>query len=144
MESNLSKVRQAELESNVKTFDEKARKNASHDEEVHFDGLVRAAQNAINNDEPGFDNRIAEISDARFKILWKQDSYVVELFYSLVIFSHNYSDKALFEELKEKGTELIKNDRIDELRFLIFKLVGIRISDAPIVEPVSAVNVVKG
>jgi len=106
--------------------------------------MVKLAQKAIDNDESGFNNRLKELSNFRFNILWNQDWYAIEIFNSFVLFPYIYTDKTAFAELKQNGLELVRKNRIDELRFLIFKLNQIRIEKATNDELVGTVNVVSG
>jgi molecular chaperone DnaK len=143
LESNIKKIRQSELDDSVQLFDVKARKHAEPAEAAQFDTLARAAQLAIKRDEPGFENRLKEMSNIRFNILWKQDWYVIDIFNSFVLCPDFFTDKVIFAELKQKGLELKEMDSIDELRLLVYKLSQLRtvkVAD----EPVSVVNVVRG
>jgi molecular chaperone DnaK len=143
LESNQRIVRQAKLDGDVQVFEVKARKYASADEIEQYEGMVKLAQKAIDNDESGFDNRLKELSNFRFNILWKQDWYAIELFNLFVLTPLIYTDKIAFAELKQNGLELVRKDKIDELRFLIIKLNGIRIEEVSNDDLVGSVNVVR-
>ena len=144
MDTHNKEMQQSELDDSILRFNVKARSYALPEESEKFDSLAAAVQLAIDRDEPGVENRLSEMSTVRFRILWKQDWYVIELFNSYALLSDSFTDKVLFNELIEKGTELKRDNKIDELRFLVIKLSNNMRSDATVYEPVSAVNVIKG
>jgi len=144
LESNQKIIRQTELDNDVQIFEVKARKHASEEEIEQYESMVKSAQKVIDNDESGFINRLKELSNFRFNIMWKQDWYAIEIFNSFVLYPHLYIDKVAFAKLKQSGLELVRKDKIDELRFLIFRLNDIRIEKVSNDELVGTVNVVRG
>jgi len=144
MDTHNKEMQQAELDDSILRFNVKARAYALPEEAEKFDNLAGAAQLAIDREESGIENRLSEMSSVRFRILWKQDWYVIELFNIYALLSDSFADKDLFAELVEKGTALKRDNKIDELRFLVIKLSNNMHSDTTVYEPVSAVNVIKG
>ena len=144
LDTHHKEMRQSELDDSILRFNVKARVHAEPAEVEKFDSMAAAAQLAIARNELGFENRLDEMSSLRFRILWRQDWYVIELFNLYALSSESCADKELFSELKQKGIELKRNDQIDELRFLVFTFSKIMRSDTAIEEPVSVANVVRG
>ena len=109
-------VRQLELDTVKQRFNLRVRQYARPSEEDAFDKLVRTAQRSIDRDENDFESHLSELKSRNFRILWRQDWYVVDLFNDLKSRPRSFSDAVRFKELVARGTSAIKNDDIDELR----------------------------
>jgi molecular chaperone DnaK len=136
-------MRKKQLDSCVSYFNSKARKHAQSADAERFDELARVAERDIGNEGIEFEERLKEMQNLRFNILWKQDWYVIEIFNGYISCPHEYSDKAKFNELKDSGIRLRQADKIDELRSLIYKLHAIRFPSVPTEEKIGDVNVVR-
>lgn len=138
--------RQMELERRVDSFNQLTRKYATSEECTEFDHLTRTIQRTINQNGPDsdFDHQLGELSLKDFNILWRQDWYIVSLFNILIQKPYNYTDQKSFNELKDRGQELVNQDQIQELRKVILALLELQSPDA-LDEGIPAhVNVLKG
>ena len=117
---NLKEIRQIDLDDTVAFFDKYIRQHARPAEATAFDNLVATAQRSIDNNEPDaeFGAHMRELSGRSFEILWRQPWFVVENFRHLVSTADLYMDKHRFEELAQKGMQLIESEDIQKLENL--------------------------
>ena len=117
---NLKEIRQIDLDDTVAFFDTYIRQHARPSEASAFDNLVATAQRSIDNNEPDteFGMRLEELSRRNFEILWRQPWFVIEQFKHLVSSPDLYIDKHSFEELAQRGIQLIESDDIQKLENL--------------------------
>jgi molecular chaperone DnaK len=141
---NLSRIRQAELESCVRFFNESVRRYAKQTEEEAFDNQSQAAQRAIDRNDPDFENLLDQLKRKNFAILWRQDWFVIDWFKQMVSTPYNYADYDKFNMLMRKGENCITNDRIEELREVIRELWGIEIKETSFADMVEKTNIVRG
>ena len=117
---NLKEIRQIDLDDTVAFFDKYIRQHARPAEATAFDNLVATAQRSIDNNEPDaeFGAHMREFSGRSFEILWRQPWFVVENFRHLVSTADLYMDKRSFDELAQRGMQLIESDDIQKLENL--------------------------
>ena len=120
-------TRQLELDRVSQRFDRLVRQYARPDEEKDFDNLVRTAQRSIDRDDNDFESHLSKLGSRNFKILWRQDWYVMEIFKNQKSSPQFFTDAVRFKDLVTQGTHTIKNDNIDELRQIVIQLSNIRI-----------------
>lgn len=126
-EENRKTIRQMELDDCVEFFNEDIRQYATPAEEQSFDALVRTAQRAIETNDNGFENILANMRTKITTILLRQDWVIADWYKRATDSAANYLDKARFMELKRIGDQALLNDNIDRLRDVLFELFSIRI-----------------
>ena len=120
-------VRQVELDEVKRRFNLRIRQYARPSEQDQFDRLVQTAQRSIDKDDDGFEKHLSKLKSMNFRILYRQDWYVMDIFYDLKSQPQSFSDADRFRELVARGTSAIKNDDFDELRQIIGHLFDIYI-----------------
>ena len=141
---NLSRIRQSELDSCVRFFNESVRRYAKQTEEDAFDNQSQAAQRAIDRNDPDFENLLNQLKGKNFSILWRQDWFVIDWFKQMVSTPYNYVDYEKFTMLKKKGESCVAKDRIDDLRDVIKDLWDIEINETSFADMVEKANIVRG
>ena len=141
---NLNKIRQMELDSTNKTFNEHIRQFARPSEETAFENLVRTAQRAIDRNDKDFENHSNELKGKIFEILWRQDWFVVEKFKWMVSSPHHFSDPARFEEYVAMGLNYLQSDDINSLRQVVGQLWQIQIDTVSDTDMLDITNIIRG
>ena len=141
---HIKEIRQMDLDSCVRFFNEVVRQHAKPTEAEAFDNLSRAAQRSIDRNDADFDNQLNELRGKNFAILWRQDWFVIDRFNWMVQNPYNFSDRTRFEELKRAGQQYIQKDQIDELRSVFIELSRIQITESMGENMLDEVNVIKG
>ena len=141
---NLSRIRQGELDSCVRYFNESVRRYAKPTEEAAFDNQTQAAQKAIDRNDPDFENLLDQLKSKNFGILWRQDWFAIDWFKFMISAPYNYADREKFYALKAKGESCIADDRIDDLRQVIHSLWSIEIRQTSFEDMVEKANIIRG
>jgi molecular chaperone DnaK len=141
---HLKEIRQMDLDSCVKFFNEVVRQYAKPSESEAFDNLSRAAQRSIERNDADFDNQLNELRGKNFAILWRQDWFVIDRFNWMVQNPYNFSDRTRFEELQRTGQQYIQKDQIEGLRSIFIELSRMQITESMGENMFDEVNVIKG
>ena len=64
--------------------------------------------------------------DKNFNVLWKQDWFILRTFKHFVECPEIFTDKELYAKLIKEGTQLIQNNKIDNLRPILGQLYAIK------------------
>lgn len=142
-QANLKPIRQMELDSCVKFFDEVVRQYARPAEEQSFDNLTRSAQKAIENNDTDFDNILDNMKTKNTLILLRQDWFIVDWYKRAIANPNNYIDIQKYNELRQLGNVALENDDIDQLRQILFELLSIQINSGTGDGMFDNVNIVK-
>jgi molecular chaperone DnaK len=126
--SNLKLIRQMDLDSCRKFFDDAVRANAKPSEATSFDNLVKTCQNNIDNNAPEFENNLLSLRYRNWEILERQDWFVIDMFKRYSEEPWKFTDQNVYAGLVGKGNEAIKADDIAGLRNVLAHLSSIRIS----------------
>lgn len=125
---NLKTIRQTELEAVTNYFQTKLRQHARPSEVTVFQNLTRTAQRDKDNINSGkFEDDLDKLKEMNFGILWRQDSFVIDIFQSFSKEEFRFTDKAIFHQLVRVGTEAVKSDDMENLRKVVASLYQIRI-----------------
>ncbi len=143
-QDNLKVIRQMDLDSCVKFFDEVVRQFAKPAEEHSFDSLVRTAQRSIDRNDADFDNILDNLKTKNTVILLRQDWFIVDWYQRATASSSNYLDQGRFRELKRLGDQALANDDVDQLRGILFELLSIQIHSDSGEGMFDIANIVKG
>jgi molecular chaperone DnaK len=141
--ANAKAIRQIDLDSCVKFFDDVVRKNARPTESNAFDNLAKSAQRAIDNNGADFENYLDQLRGRNWEILWRQDWFVIEHFKRISDEPWQYSDRAQYVQLSALGKEAIAADDIEKLRKIISSLYSIRISTGE-ADDMAVANIMRG
>lgn len=141
---HISEIRRMELDSCVEFFNAHVREYAKQSELDSFEALQRTAKHNIERNSRDFEETLDEMRGYNFRILWRQDWFVVDYFKRMVKDSHAYSDRAQFEALVQRGAEYIKNDDIEQLRHVVAELISIRIYKSRVDDIMADVNILRG
>ena len=142
--ANIKVIRQIDLDSCVKFFDDHIREHARLTEANAFDNLARTAQKAIDSKSPDFENHLDELQGRNWEILWRQDWFVMDTFKRLSQESWQFTDQGQFAELVAHGNEAMKADDMEKLRRVLGSLYSIRISTAGDDEMIATSNITRG
>ena len=137
-------IRQMDLERLVAHFNENVKRYAQDYHLQDFNTLHNTAQLAISRGSGDFDDILTEMRRKSFQVMWQQDFYVISLFKDLTVTSAGYTDKERFEELKQSGNELIRNDWIDKLRRVVNELFELKVTPVETGDMFEDVNVIRG
>ena len=143
-QDNLKVIRQMDLDSCVKFFNEVVRQYANPAEEHSFDSLIRTAQRSIDRNDSDFDNILDNMKTKNTLILLKQDWFIVDWYQRATALSSNYLDQSRFSELKRLGDKALSEDDIDQLRTVLFELLSIQIHSDSGDGMFDIANIVKG
>lgn len=143
-EEHKKEIRQMDLNSCINFFNSSVKKYTKPSEIEEYENLVKAAERSIERGESGFENQLLTLRRRNWTILWRQDWYVIDFFNNMVKNPYDFSDLALFEELKQRGFEFIKRDQIDELRSVSYELFDIKIRENTGEEMFDVANIVRG
>ena len=124
---NLEKIRQLELDSTEKMFNDFIKQYASESEVEAFKNLVNTAQRSIDSGSNEFENYLEELRNRQFDILWREDWYVLERFSSLQSNPYLFIDKVMFRKLVTEGSLLAQSGDIDGLRRVVASLYQIKL-----------------
>lgn len=124
---NLKTIRQMDLDSCRRFFDEVVRHYAKDNEAQSFDNLVRSAQRSIDRNDADFDNILENLKTKNTIILLRQDWFVVDWYKRATASGANYLDVNRFHDLKRLGDQAMANDDMDKLRQVLFELLSIKI-----------------
>lgn len=124
---NLKTIRQMDLDSCRRFFDEVVRQYAKENEAQSFDNLVRSAQRSIDRNDADFDNILENLKTKNTIILLRQDWFVVDWYKRIIASGANYLDANRFHDLKRLGDQAMANDDMDKLRQVLFELLSIKI-----------------
>ncbi|MCY4461746.1 MAG: Hsp70 family protein [Albidovulum sp.] len=140
---NLKDIRQLELNKLVELFDGAVREHARPTEANAFDNLAKTAQRSIDNNNSDFESHLDELRGKIFKILWRQDWFVINCFKWHARDTYLFPDARKHAELVATGAEALKANDIDKLRLVVAHLYSVRISSAGEDEMMAGANIVR-
>lgn len=125
--AHLQEIRQMELDSCSKFFDDNLKAHARPSEIECYNSLKNTAQRYIDRNSPAFEDTLSEMKGNNFAILWRQDWFVLHLFKEAVNNPHRYSDAGRYTALIERGHQCLKNDETEQLKNVVIQLMMIKI-----------------
>jgi molecular chaperone DnaK len=125
---HLKEIRQIELDSCVTFFDQHVRQFARTSEAQSFDNLAITARRAMESKSPDFEAHLSELRGKNFAILWRQDWFVIDRFKMRAEEKHHFVDAKEHEALAALGTQALKDNDIDKLRDIVWRLDLARVS----------------
>lgn len=137
-------IRQMDLDTCVEFFDEYLRRYAKPTEANAFDNLAKTAQRSIDRNEDSFENELEQLKIRSFRILWRQDGFVIDRFNYMIEQTWNYTNLQKFEQLKNAGLKYRENDEIDKLRNVIIELYDIQTIPGLGEDMYDNVNIIRG
>lgn len=144
-QENFRSVREIDFDTVMRFFEQHARSTARPSEITAFDNAAKAAQRDIGERNGKFEQSYEAMRDLNWRILVRQDGFMVDMFNWLAAHTELFHDKQMFTNLVAKGREAIKADDIDTLRQVVGTLQSMRIPTES-VEAIAAhaVNLVRG
>jgi len=142
--ANVKVIRQLDLDSTVKFFDEVIRQHARPTEASSFDNLARTAQRSIDSNGQDFESHLDQLRGRNWEILWRQDWFVVDTFKRLAQEPWQFADHNQHAELVAHGNEAIKADDLEKLRRVVGGLYSIRISTGGVDDMLATANITRG
>lgn len=124
---HITSIRNLELENLVSMFEEYTKQYAKESELISLENMIKRARNVIDYRTSDFENIIEQMKHMSWLIFWRQEGFVINIFKNMQNEEYLYTDKDAFRYLIKLGTEAIKQEKIEELRKIIFKLYSIRI-----------------
>lgn len=141
---NLREIRQMDLDSCKEFIDNSVRKHATPAEIQDLDNMIQSAQRSIDRNDNDFDNILDNLKRKNFRILVKQDWFIIEWYRILVAAPHNFMDPVRFKQLKLKGDAALAKDDINTLREVIDDLQSMRIRNDDGAAMFDIANIIKG
>ena len=121
---------------------------AADEERTEIENYFMLAERSISSGGEYFEDIIRDIDRIFFRVLWKQDWYVIRLYENYTDDESEYSDKKEFAKLKRMGDEAREDNDIESLRRIIGRLDKINISNETGAVSVSSAfdpaNIIKG
>jgi molecular chaperone DnaK len=137
-------IRQIELDSTVAFFNKHVREFARPAEKDAFDNLVITARRAIDNNSPDFEAHLDEMRGKNFTILWRQDWFVIDRFNLRAEEAHLFIDAKEHESLIFLGRQALKDNDIEKLREIVYRLDMARIGGVDQDDMFAGANILKG
>jgi len=141
--ANAKLIRQMDLDSCLRFFNEVVRQYARPTEATSFDSLAKTAQRAIESPGSDFENYLDQLRGRNWEILWRQDGFVVDTFKSMAEETWNFADRTAHGQLVEAGKQAIAADDFGKLRQIVGQLYSIRISSSGD-DAMAAANITRG
>ena len=142
--ANSKIIRQIDLDSCIKFFDDVIREHARSTEASSFDNLVRTAQRSIDRNSPDFETHLSQLRERNWEILWRQDWFVIDTFKRFSEEPWQFADASQHAELVAHGNEAIKADDMETLRRVLGGLYSIRISSTGDDDMFAIANITRG
>lgn len=141
---HLKEMRQMELDAVVEHFKNAGRDYARPSEVSTFDNLTITAQRSIDTGTGDFEGHLSELWGNAFKILWRQDWFVIDRFKWLVANEHRFPDISEHHRLITAGMEFLNANDMDKLRYVVGELDSIRFGGGDEQDLVASSNIVRG
>lgn len=141
--THLQEIRQMELDSCTKFFEENLKPHARPSEISSYEALKNTAQRYIDRNSPAFEDTLSEMKGNNFSILWRQDWFVLHLFKDAMNNPHKYSDQAKYKVLIERGQTCLANDETEQLKNIVIQLMQIKIYTDSADDISETVNILK-
>lgn len=141
---NETEVRQAELNAWCNAYNEETKQYADAAADRTIQQLLRRAQDAVTRRDHSFEEYMDALRGERFRIMWRQNGFVIRLFQVFSQCRSLFTDKQKFDELMDAGVEALNNKRIDELRHVVAQLYQIPRVGEPQGEAGDLVNIIRG
>ncbi len=139
---NRKEIQQRELDDAVRFFDMYSRRFARSIEVTEFDKLAETTQRSIDNNDDDFNEHLEELWLRYYRILWRQNWFVIEQFKYYADSPHLFADQDRYEELVHIGKNLmdhpdikpiidgtrdatIKSEVVEQLRQIVFQIMDI-------------------
>lgn len=124
-QDNISDIRRIDLDLLIEEADHVITNYGSDIEKNKYENLKRQAYRSVDNDSSGFQEYSNEIRSMIFPILFRQDSYVIDMYHNFKRASYLFTDKTQFNTLIQQGDIALQNNDINKLRSCIISLFGI-------------------
>lgn len=121
-------ILELELQAVVQSFDRQVREYAAATEEAAFDNLTRTTSRTINDNPEAADAYVDELWRQIYRILWRQDWHVRQLFETECEHPWRFRDKAAFSALVEEGRAALDQGNMSRLRGVVYELYQLRYS----------------
>jgi molecular chaperone DnaK len=123
---HLKEIRQLELDKAVESFETVVQRYARPSEITSLENLVKTAQRAIENNSEEFESYLDELYSRNFRILWRQDWFVIERFRGMAQAAYRFPNAREHAHLVSMGNEALRSDDIDRLRSVLIKMDSVR------------------
>ena len=143
-QSNLKTMQQIDLESDKEYFESAVKEYARESEIQSFNSLFISAQVAIDKETGEFQNIITNIRNNMWEVLWREDSYVINLLEHAKEHPSNYTDKSKYQMLVSQANEALVSKDMKKLREIVYQFYGLRISSTSPSDEVSVKSNISG
>jgi molecular chaperone DnaK len=141
---HLKEIRKIELDREINVFNSQVKNLATVSEINAWDNMVKLAQRSIEHNDNEFESQIHEIRNIIFRVLWRQDWFVLKLFKSFAGSPFQYADRALFDNLTALGNQCLQRDEFDKLRDVVMKLAQSQIARGGDSDMFEMANIIRG
>ncbi|HKY97280.1 MAG TPA: Hsp70 family protein [Gemmatimonadaceae bacterium] len=143
-QDHLKAMRQIELDRLIAAFNETVKQYARPSEVTAFENLTITAKRSIDSGSSDFESRLDEMWSNSFRILWRQDWFVIDRFKSMATNPHKFPNAAEHRRLVAAGSEFLRANDIDKLREVVFEMDSVRFSTPDDDDLMSGANIVRG
>jgi molecular chaperone DnaK len=141
---HIKDIRQIELNGCVEFFNQHVRRFSRPSEEQSFDNLAITARRTIENNTADFEAHLNELRHKSFVILWRQDWFVIDRFKLRAGEEHLFIDAKGHQVLVALGAQALKDNDIDKLRDVVWRLDVARIGIADESDMLAGANILRG
>ena len=122
---NKKLIREIRIEREYRFYKANIADYADPNEAQEIENYFRIARQALEQDGRYLEDILTDIGRANFRIMWKQDWYVIRRYQGMTDGSEEYTDAERYEELKERGDKFLSDGNIEALRGIILALIGL-------------------
>jgi len=140
----LKDIRKLDLKKAMNTFNNYSKEYSTTSEGEKIETLYNSASKTIELDNNNFDLSLNQIHQINFKILWRQDEFIIRKFKEFENSPHLFLDKDNYRKLIAEGNEMIFKENIMNLRRILNSLWGLVIYDNDDENRLDDVNILRG
>jgi len=141
--THLKTIRQIELDAVVSSHDQFVKQFARPAEASNFENLARTAQISIDRSTDDFEIHLDDLRSSNFRILWRQEWFVVDRFNWLADSSHLFPNASEFNRLVLAGREAIAANDTARLRNVVGVMDETRIGSGGVEDMVASANIIR-
>ncbi|MCL2715628.1 MAG: Hsp70 family protein [Alphaproteobacteria bacterium] len=137
-------VRQFDLDGLKEFFEDGVRRYARPTEVSAYENLIRTAQRAVENNSNDFEGRLDDMRRRNFRILWRQDWFVIERFKWLASRGYMVDDRSGYEKAVLAGSKALEAGEMDDLRGIVAQLHSMHPDISDEGDIIASANILRG
>ena len=140
----LKDIRKLDLKKAMNTFNNYSKEYSTTSEAEKIETLYNSASKTIELDNNNFELSLNQIHQINFRILWRQDEFIIRKFKEFENSPHLFLDKDNYRKLIAEGNEMIFKENIMNLRKILNSLWGLVIYDNDDENRLDDANILRG